>query len=302
MPFSIRPDRSFKTQFYKVARRQLRHAIDILDTRPQGTDHAIHEARKRLKRVRSLYRLVSRQVPKFSTRENARLRGIARSLSTLRDAAALVETATYLHDHARDSDEAEALSRIVTALSARRDKIAAAQRDPEKVVADTIAALKRAVSALDDVRLKGNHRRQGRMLAQGWNDTVRKARKALAACEGQVSAEAFHTLRKRTQDYRAYHKLLNPLWPAAMSAKYVEASGLIELLGRVNDLELLCDLVETEHQHFENADDLAHLLYTIIFHQQQDRHAALERAEHIFGADAEDEAIRIEVLWIAFGE
>ena len=96
MPFSIRPDRSFKTQFYKVARRQLRHAIDILDTRPQGTDHAIHEARKRLKRVRSLYRLVSRQVPKFSTRENARLRGIARSLSTLRDAAALVPVSDRL--------------------------------------------------------------------------------------------------------------------------------------------------------------------------------------------------------------
>ncbi|WP_160009349.1 CHAD domain-containing protein [Rhizobium sp. 18055] len=301
MPFSIRPDRDFKSQFRKVARRQLRHAIKILDERPQGLDQAIHEARKRLKRVRSLYRLVSSEMPKFSARENARLRGIAKSLSTLRDAAALVETATYLHDRARDTDEAEALGRIVGVLGARRDQIAAAQSDPQAMAADTVCALKKAIAALDDISLKGGHRRHGRIVARGWDDAIRKARKALAACEGHVSTEAFHTLRKRAQDYRAYHTLLNPLWPAAMVAKYNAATGLIDLLGRVNDLELLCDLVETEHHHFDNADDLAHLLYAIIFHQQQDRHAAIDRAEEIFGKDADDEATRIELLWIAFG-
>jgi CHAD domain-containing protein len=301
MPFSIRPDRDFKSQFRKVARRQLRHAIKTLDERPQGLDQAIHEARKRLKRVRSLYRLVSSEMPKFSSRENARLRGIAKSLSTLRDAAALVETATYLHDRARDTDEAEALGRIVGVLGARRDQIAAAQSDPQAMAADTVCALKKAIAALDDISLKGGHRRHGRIVARGWDDAIRKARKALAACEGHVSTEAFHTLRKRAQDYRAYHTLLNPLWPAAMVAKYNAATGLIDLLGRVNDLELLCDLVETEHHHFDNADDLAHLLYAIIFHQQQDRHAAIDRAEEIFGKGADHEATRIELLWIAFG-
>jgi CHAD domain-containing protein len=301
MPFSIRPDRDFKSQFRKVARRQLRHAIKTLDERPQGLDQAIHEARKRLKRVRSLYRLVSSEMPKFSARENARLRGIAKSLSNLRDAAALVETATYLHDRARDTDEAEALGRIVGVLGARRDQIAAAQSDPQAMAADTVCALKKAIAALDDISLKGGHRRHGRIVARGWDDAIRKARKALAACEGHVSTEAFHTLRKRAQDYRAYHTLLNPLWPAAMVAKYNAATGLIDLLGRVNDLELLCDLVETEHHHFDNADDLAHLLYAIIFHQQQDRHAAIDRAEEIFGKDADHEATRIELLWIAFG-
>jgi CHAD domain-containing protein len=301
MPFSIRPDRAFKSQFRKVARRQLRHAIDILDKRPQGLDHAIHEARKRIKRVRSLYRLVSAEVPRFAGRENARLRDIATSLATLRDAAALVETAGYLMDHARDTDEAEAIGRIVAALAARRDQIAASQPDLESMVPSTIGALKKAIKALDELTFKGGRRRHARALARGWDDTIRNARKALAACEGKVSAEAFHTLRKRTQDYRAHHILLGPLWPAAMAAKYDVASGLIELLGRVYDLEILCDLVETEHHHFNNADDLAHLLYAIIFHQQQDRHAAMLRAEDIFGIDADDEATRIELLWLAFG-
>jgi hypothetical protein len=82
MPFSIRPERSFKSEFHKVAKRQLRHAIDVLEQQPSGLDEAIHEARKRLKRVRSLYRLVSREKPKFFVRENARLRKIARSLSS----------------------------------------------------------------------------------------------------------------------------------------------------------------------------------------------------------------------------
>jgi CHAD domain-containing protein len=301
MPFSIRPERSFKSEFHKVAKRQLRHAIDVLEQQPSGLDEAIHEARKRLKRVRSLYRLVSREKPKFFVRENARLRKIARSLSSLRDAAALVETARYLHERARDNEEAASIDRIVAALTARRDQISSTRTDPADTATDAVAALRKAGKALDDISFKGGHRRHGKMLAKGWDDTIRRARRALTACEGKASAEAFHTLRKRTQDYRACHLLLHPLWPAAMTAKYNAASGLIELLGRVCDLELLCDLVETEHHHFENADDLAHLLYAIIFHQQHDRHDALLRAEDIFGVDADDEATRIELLWIAFG-
>jgi CHAD domain-containing protein len=301
MPFSIRPDRALTAQFRKAARRQLRHATKILDERPDGLDEAIHEARKRLKRVRSLYRLVSRETPKFYARENARLRDIAASLSTLRDASALVETATYLQDRARDAEETEAIGRIVAVLAARRNQIAATDTDIEAMVPDTIVALKAAINAVGEIEFAGGHRKHGRVLARGWSDTIRKAHKALAACEEKVSAEAFHTLRKRTQDYRAYHKLLSPLWPAAMAAKYEVASRLIDLLGRVNDLELLCDLVETEHHHFDNADDLAHLLYAIIFHQQQDRQAALDAAEDIFGDNAQDEASRIELLWIAYG-
>jgi CHAD domain-containing protein len=301
MPFSIRPDRAFTVQYHKAARRQLRHAIKILDERPQGLDDAIHEARKRLKRVRSLYRLASREMPKFYARENARLRDIAASLSTLRDAAALVETATYLQDRARDADEAEAIGRIVAVLAARRDQIAAAHTDVEAMVPETIVALKAAINASGEIHFAGGHKKHGRLLARGWSDTIRKARKALGVCQARVSSEAFHTLRKRTQDYRAFHKLLSPLWPAAMAAKHDVVSHLIDLLGRVYDLELLCDLVETEHHHFDNADDLAHLLYAIIFHQQQDRQAALDAAEDIFGDNAQDEASRIELLWIAYG-
>jgi hypothetical protein len=139
------------------------------------------------------------------------------------------------------------------------------------------------------------------MLAKGWDDTIRKARKALTACEGKCRPKPFTRCASGPRITAPIHLLLHPLWPAAMTAKYNAASGLIELLGRVNDLELLCDLVETEHHHFDNADDLAHLLYAIIFHQQHDRHDALTRAEDIFGVDADDEATRIELLWIAFG-
>jgi CHAD domain-containing protein len=302
MPFSIRPDRAFTAQFRRAARRQLRNAIKILDERPHGIDDAIHQARKRLKRVRSLYRLVSREMPEFCGRENARLRDIAASLSTLRDAAALVETATYLRDRARDAEEAEAIGRIVAVLAARRDQIAGMHSDVDAIVPDTIRALKTAIMALEDVHFAGSRRKHGQLLAKGWSDTVRKARKAIGSCQRRTSAEAFHTLRKRTQDYRAYHRLLSPLWPAAMAAKYDVVSGLIDLLGRVYDLELLCDLVETEHHHFDNADDLAYLLYAIIFHQQQDRQAALEAADDIFDDNAQDEASRIELLWVTLGE
>ena len=55
-------------------------------------DEAIHEARKSIKKVRALLRLVSAELGGTYPRENARLRDIARRLSEFRDAFAIIET------------------------------------------------------------------------------------------------------------------------------------------------------------------------------------------------------------------
>ncbi|NNH57459.1 CHAD domain-containing protein [Rhizobium laguerreae] len=301
MAYRIRPDADFTEAFRKVAIEQLEHAVTVLEKRPDGAHEAIHSFRKNLKRLRSLYRLVAREVPDFQTHENARLRDAAHSLSAIRDAAALIGTGQYLQHSARGNEENEALGRIVNILEGRRESMAEAESGLEQRRTETSDALKEAIAALDEVSFNGGHRKNARMLAKSWRRTARKAKAALAACHGEASADDFHTLRKRTYDYRLYHALLRDVWPGAMKAKRDAAKELVEDLGHIHDLTVLSELVESEPQLFTRNDDLAHLLDIIIFRQQEDRRQALIKAEAVFADDADEEAQRIELLWLMAG-
>ncbi|WP_064694269.1 CHAD domain-containing protein [Rhizobium aegyptiacum] len=301
MAYRIRPDADFTEAFRSVATEQLENAITFLEERPDGAHEAIHSFRKNLKRLRSLYRLVAREVPDFRARENARLRDAARSLSAIRDAAALIGTAQYLQHSARGKEESEALGRIVTILEGRRDWMAEAERGLEQRLTETSGTLKEAIASLDGISFDAGHRKNARMLARSWRRTARKAKAALAGCHGDASADNFHDLRKRTYDYRLYHALLRDIWPGAMKAKRNAAKALVEDLGHIHDLAVLCQLVEAEPQLFTRNDDLAHLLDAIIFRQQEDRRQALVKAEAVFADDPDEESERIELLWLAAG-
>ncbi|NEJ70550.1 CHAD domain-containing protein [Rhizobium phaseoli] len=301
MGYRIRPDADFTKAFRSVATHQLERAVIVLDEQPDGAHKAIHSFRKNLKRLRSLYRLVAREVPDFQDRENARLRDAARSLSAIRDAAALIGTAQYLQHAARGNEESEALARIVTILQGRRDWMVEAESGLEQRLKETSDVLKAAITALDAVSFDGGHRKNARMLAKSWRRTAGKAKAALAACHGEASADDFHDLRKRTYDYQLYHGLLRDVWPGAMKAKRDAAKELAEDLGHIHDLAVLCELVEAEPQLFPRNDDLAHLLDAIIFRQQEDRRQALLKAKTVFADDPDEEAQRIELLWLTAG-
>lgn len=96
MSYRVRPDRALDGEVHKAAAHQLGKAIAVLTDRPQGLHEAVHAARKNIKRVRALYRLIAPIAREFQQHENDRLRDMARSLSGLRDATALIEASHYL--------------------------------------------------------------------------------------------------------------------------------------------------------------------------------------------------------------
>src|SRR5207245_2593683 len=57
-------------------------------------DKAIHQARKSVKKLRGLLRLIKPEMGKLYVSESTALRDIGRALSELRDAAAILETFT----------------------------------------------------------------------------------------------------------------------------------------------------------------------------------------------------------------
>src|SRR4051812_6393354 len=83
----------------RILSEQLNRALEVLSRPGDTLEEAVHEARRCIKRTRSVLRLVRFAIPETYARENRRLRDVGRSLSALRDSHALVETLQDLEKH-----------------------------------------------------------------------------------------------------------------------------------------------------------------------------------------------------------
>lgn len=302
MSYRIRPDKALDDEVHAAAAQQLGKAIAALTDRPEGLHEAVHTTRKHIKRVRALYRLVAPRAREFQRRENDRLREMARSLSSVRDATALIEAGSYLHDTATSKDEARALARIVKMLTARRDRLSEAETDLEDKARAAIATCHDALEALEAASFDSSRRETARLFQKSWHRTGSKAKEALSECQADGHADRFHDLRKRSQDCWMHHALLRDIWPAAMHAKQIEAKVLVDTLGRYLDLSMLSDIADREPDLFNGSDDRARLLEAIISRQQMAREDALAKARWVFADDPEREARTIKRLWLEAGD
>lgn len=211
---------------------------------------AVHEARKDLKRLRSLVRLLRPGLPKDVYRREAdALREVSRGLGARREADALVETVDVLRDPAAGRVPATTLDALRDALVARAS--AAGSRDDAASGDGRIAAvddLARAVAALREVRervLDGALAVDGRTaLAAGLGRSYARAHGAFAAVrEEDPTAEDLHEWRKRVKDLWYQQRLLAPAWPAVLKAAANEARDASKLLGDDHDLAELLEVL-----------------------------------------------------------
>ena len=297
MAFRIRPDRPFTAEFCSVVEHQLRQAIHFLEEQPDGPHEAIHDARKKFKRVRALYRLIQPDAKAFRLRENERVRDMAKTLSIVRDATALVETVDYLAGEAVSPEEIAALNTASKALIERRDRIASDETDLPAKIAAAVQTCRDAIEALAELQLDDSPQKTARRLARAWRKQLSRAAADLVACEEGADAEAFHDLRKVGQTYWMHLALLSDLWQSAMRAKKEQAKMLVDLLGHEHDLSVLTQTVNENPDLFGDSDTLALLIGAIIARQQELRHKAIEQAKIVFADDADTEAARIALLW-----
>ncbi|TWF52028.1 CHAD domain-containing protein [Neorhizobium alkalisoli] len=298
MAFRLRPDRPFTAEFRSVAENQLKKAIGFLENQPDGPHEAIHDARKKFKRVRALYRLIEPDAKDFRRAENARLRDMAKTLSAVRDATALIETVDYLTTEAGSEEEQAALASASNALTKRRDRIAAEEHDLPAKMAAAADTCRAAIAALDGLELDDHHRRTAKRLGKVWEKQRRKAIAALSQCHDNTHAEAFHDLRKCGQVYWMHLSLLRDAWPSAMAAKQRETKLLVDRLGHEHDLSVLTEIINESPDIFGSSETLALVIGAIITRQQALRHEALDLAEKVFADSAERESDVIALLWL----
>ncbi len=233
--FRLDPTRPV-TEVRRVARDRVRTALGRLrNSPPENRSEAIHDARKDMKKMRAVLRLVRADLGKQTFRaENHRYRDAARLLSGARDADVMVETIESL---AGDYPAgATPLDGLLRELRQRRDLEASARGDEDERMAQAAKAIEEGGGLISSWSLGAS---DWDLFEKGLRRTYRDGRRGMALAETDPSSENLHEWRKRVKDLWYQLRLLRTAWNAPLKALASETGRLGELLGGHNDLALL---------------------------------------------------------------
>lgn len=199
---------------------------------------AVHGARKDLKKLRGLLRLVRHQLGEKRFRaENRRYRDAGRLLAGSRDAEVKLETLAHLRDGSTPLP-AEAAERWEGMLESERDERKAADRADDGRLAEAGRAIEKGRRKVDKWRLRSD---SWELVGPGLERGYGEGRRALKAALAEPSAENLHDWRKRAKDLWYQLRILHDAWPAQLGATIDATHELTELLGDHHDLELLAE-------------------------------------------------------------
>jgi CHAD domain-containing protein len=215
---------------------------------------AIHGARKDLKKLRALLRLIRTELGKgFFAAENRRYRDAGRLLSGSRDAEVKLETLIRLRE--RYDDLPEAGCRLwEKALEAERDEIAAGLGDDGRVD----EAARTIEEGRDRIRERSLGGAGWKLVEPGLTETYRGGRRAMKRVLADPSPENVHAWRKRGKDLWYQLRIVDRAWPELIGETAEQAHAFTDCLGDHHDLALLdADLRSRpelgEHDAFEEA-------------------------------------------------
>jgi CHAD domain-containing protein len=236
--YGLTRDEGLAAGLTRVAASRAESAVERLRESSAGeaeTADAVHGARKDMKKLRTVLRLLRDELGKKTyQRENARFRDAARALSRTRDAEVKLETLDALAEH-EDGLPAEAVESWRRILDRDREAATNAARD-EPAVEEAISLIEAGLAGIEGWELEGD---SWAMVDAAVIRTYRRGRRALkAAGKGRGEAE-FHEWRKRVKDLWYELRLFSPAWSGPLEATADEAHKLSDLLGDHHDLAVL---------------------------------------------------------------
>lgn len=297
MPFEIDNHGNLQKQVRNAASLQLDKALQSLhpDETAASRDESVHNARKRLKEVRALLRLVREGLgPKRFDKENKTLRDAARPLSELRDSAALLESLQSLEEHYSGTASPDTFKSVRGDLQRRRSAIR------ERILIEN-KALERAEAFVKKVRGRaGRWDLEGgswQILKAGLHRAYERGHKAMVNASGNATDENLHEWRKRAKDLRYQLELLEPLKPQVLKATATDAETLTDLLGDDHDLAVLRGLLDEELKDTVT-HEAAETLKGLIDSRRADlQHSAMALGEKLFAETPGRFVDRIKAYW-----
>jgi CHAD domain-containing protein len=293
--FRFTPGQPVPDEVRRVARGRIDHALDELRGDSDSTrEEAVHEARKDMKKVRALLRLMRGTIgDDVYGEENAAFRDIARQLAGVRDADVMLATLGDLEQ--RFGDLPGVARRLRPALVAHRFRTSASGLGAGSTAA--VAALIQARARVEDWPLETDG---FDAFIEGLWGIYRKGRRDYQAALEDPSSENVHEWRKRTKDLWYHCLLLQEGWKPVMSALADEAHELSDRLGDDHDLAVLLDWAHQQASTLNGADPVLRGFDVIVESRRRElQEEAFEFGERLYADKPSDFVGRIERWWDA---
>jgi CHAD domain-containing protein len=236
----------------RVALDQFEHAASGFFDGEDVFPMAVHEARKSLKRVRALLRLLQGELEGRVFRfEDRTLRDTGRMLASVRSSTSMLAVAGLIKDLYGDLLAPDTFDGLIARLARRRDLVLAqAMEDPHLVIA-VVRSLERAHGRYaswptdpDAREIYGmGVRDRYESIGPGLGDTYSTGRHEMVTAYTHPTAHNFHQWRKRVKYLRHQMEFLVPLWPEVIAGTAVTLDRLGFVLGEDHDLAELGALV-----------------------------------------------------------
>jgi CYTH domain-containing protein/CHAD domain-containing protein len=255
---------------------------------------AVHGARKDLKKLRGLLRLVRGELgEKTFKAENRRYRDAGRLLSGSRDAEVKLETLLALR-HRFEGLPADSARRWEGALETERDELAAAMGEKgEGQIERAITAIGAGREAIEGWRLRTD---SWALVGPGLSRAYGDGREAMKLVAARASSENVHQWRKRAKDLWYQLRIVQNAWPALLGETVDQLHELTDLLGDHHDLAILAEDLRDR----ADVDDHDAFATTIKARQEELLAAALELGRRLYAEKPKAFRRRIKRYWLAW--
>jgi len=294
MAFEVRPSESARQGLRRLARKELGAARAEMLRSPAPGEAEIHAARRSVKKVRAIVRLIDNAGGGGLDGSGRRLRRVNRILSCLRDADAMLETLATLKHHHPELFSEHGYARIRLELTKRKQQqlFSARRQDSWKRAARQLRRLRKSV------RTWSSGMNGFATFAPGLRSTCKRAREALKRARETNAAVDFHALRKETKALWYALRLIGAGTPAV--AGDIRALHSAERwLGEDHNLVVLCAELSRDPAVCRGPLDVHRLQCAVNATQRLLRRKATDRLQGMLSMRPRDYAARVEHAWRA---
>jgi len=289
--YRFKVDRPVDEEVRRIAGKQLALALEHLGAIGDvEKDKALHEARRHVKKVRALIRLVRPALGASYRKSNKALRRVNRLLSPIADGEAVLDTLTRLETRSA-AELSTAVGALREALLARRAAIDRRAK-ADRVLQSCTSALKAEQARITAWRLTP---RGHRAVTGGLGKTVRAARRGMARAVAHPTAGNYHAWRRRVKDHWFQLRLLERRCGGDLVARQQLLETLDGHLGEYHN----CVLLQSVLARATNLGrpDTARLLRALRRYQTELRVEAARLGADTYGERPRQFVTRVERAW-----
>ena len=292
MAFRLKRDARIGDEVKRIVGRPLELATtELRSIGDPRSDAAIHRARRRVKKIRAVIRLVRPSLGGTFQPINRRLRETVDLLAPVADGQGVVEALDRLSEKYGDGFAAETLATFRAGL-VEREARADRQAKVDRVLQRVSATLRDERERVKKWKLKGA---SFKPLARSLETSCRAARKAMAATITHPTTDNFHWWRRHVKDHWFHVRLIKARCGNRLLAYERRLEALDDCLGEYHNFALLGAIVMAETS--VPRPEAARRLRIIKKYQGELRRKAYALGRRIYAEKPRHFVRRVRALW-----